>query len=193
MIRTLFRVIHFLPAWIIYKLYGNEMIHDEFKIWCDNLRIDYGSEYKNFLFLMSLNEYRTTLYWRLGSKALISKLVAPPHVTLYISTASNKVAKGLFIEHGHSTIIHATQIGENCHIWQNVTIGKEKQGGTKPVIGNNVYIYTGAVVIGNITIGDNVIVGANSVVTKSVPNNCTVVGNPALIIRRNGVRVTEKL
>ena len=74
-----------------------------------------------------------------------------------------------------------------------MTIGKEKSGGSKPIIGNNVYVCTGAVVIGNITIGDNVIIGANSVVTKSVPCNCTVVGNPARIIRENGIRVDKKL
>ena len=54
-------------------------------------------------------------------------------------------------------------------------------------------IFTGAVVLGEIKIGDNVVIGANAVVTKSVPNNCTVAGNPAMIIRENGVRVNKQL
>ena len=99
----------------------------------------------------------------------------------------------MVIEHGHSTVIHATSIGENCHVWQNVTIGKQWPGGEKPVIGNNVFVCTGSVVLGNITIGDNVVIGANAVVTKSVPNNCIVAGNPAKIIKREGKRVDEKL
>ncbi len=78
-------------------------------------------------------------------------------------------------------------------MWQNVTIGKQWPGGEKPVIGNNVFICTGAVVLGNITIGDNVVIGANAVVTKSVPDNCIVAGNPAVIIKREGKRVNEKL
>jgi len=83
--------------------------------------------------------------------------------------------------HGYSTIIHAHSLGENCTVFQNVTIGYNN--GDKPTIGNNVIIYAGAVVIGGIRIGDNVIVGANSVVTKDVPSNCVVAGNPAKIIK----------
>ena len=53
--------------------------------------------------------------------------------------------------------------------------------------------FAGALILGDIHIGDNVIVGAGTVVTKSVPNNCTVVGNPARIIRRDGIKVNEPL
>lgn len=63
----------------------------------------------------------------------------------------------------------------------------------RPTIGNNVRIYSNSVVIGNITIGDNVNIGAGSIVLKSVPSNCTVVGNPAYIVKRNGQKVKEKL
>ena len=74
------------------------------------------------------------------------------------------------------------EIGENCTIYQNVTIGYKDKG--CPSIGNNVKIYPNAVVFGDITIGDNVIIEAGSVVTKSVPSNCTVMGNPAKIIEQ---------
>ena len=50
-----------------------------------------------------------------------------------------------------------------------------------PVIGDNVFIGTGAKIIGNITIGNNVLIGANAVVTKDVPDNCTVIGNPMIM------------
>lgn len=80
-------------------------------------------------------------------------------------------------------IIHPkTKIGDNCKICQNVTIGC-RNGVGPPIICNNVFIGTGAVVIGKITIGDNVKIGANSVVTKDVPNNATVVGIPGKVIK----------
>ncbi|WP_305848820.1 serine O-acetyltransferase [Microcystis aeruginosa] len=105
--------------------------------------------------------------------------------------SSCSIGKGLFIQHGFSTIVMA-DLGDNCWINQQVTIGyKDKSG--RPKIGNNVRITAGAKVLGNITIGDNVTVGANSVVVKDVPANCVVVGIPARIIKRDGVKVDEKL
>lgn len=193
MIQSVLSYFKYAPAWFVYKYSSDQLIQDELRSWCKSLRIEKGSEFRNFCFLMLLREYRSVLYWRLGTKARLIKKITPPHSTLYISTASNKVGKGLVIEHGHSTVIHATSIGENCHVWQNVTIGKQWPGGEKPVIGNNVFVCTGSVVLGNITIGDNVVIGANAVVTKSVPNNCIVAGNPAKIIKREGKRVDEKL
>lgn len=60
-------------------------------------------------------------------------------------------------------------------------------------IGNNVKVHAGAKVIGGITIGDNVVIGANAVVVKDVPSNCTVVGIPAYIIRKDGLSVKKPL
>lgn len=63
-------------------------------------------------------------------------------------------------------------------------MSKQFDDSTRPVIGDNVKICTGAIVCGDITIGNNVIIGAGSVVFKSIPDNCVVVGNPARIIKR---------
>ena len=62
-----------------------------------------------------------------------------------------------------------------------------------PTLHNNVMISAGAKIIGDITIGDNSIVGANSVVLKDVPPNCTVVGVPGMIVKENGVKVHREL
>lgn len=71
-------------------------------------------------------------------------------------------------------------IGENCTICQHVTI---VHGATSPTtIGNNCFIGTGAVILGGVNVGDNVKIGANAVVTKDVPSDCTVVGVPAKIV-----------
>ncbi len=85
---------------------------------------------------------------------------------------------------GLGVVIHINvKIGDNCLVAQNVTIGRRFEETGVPEIGNNVYIGAGSVVIGDIRIGDNVIIGANSFVNKSIPANCTVVGNPMKIIK----------
>lgn len=75
-------------------------------------------------------------------------------------------------------------IGKNATITHNVTLGNKK--GDSPVIGDNVYLAPGCCVIGKVTIGNNVIIGANAVVAKNIPDNAIVVGNPAKIISYNG-------
>ena len=73
------------------------------------------------------------------------------------------------------------KIGEKVTIYQGVTIGQSK--GVYPVIGDNVIIYAGAKIVGDVHIGNNVIIGANSVVVDSVPDNTIVAGIPARVIK----------
>ena len=87
-----------------------------------------------------------------------------------------------------------TIVGDDCVLYQGVTLGGtgNESGKRHPTLGNHVIVGTGAKVLGNITIGDNVRVGGNSVVVKDVPTDCTVVGIPGRIVRRNGCRVVEE-
>lgn len=96
-----------------------------------------------------------------------------------------KIGAGLIIgHHGYIVIGGAAIIGENCFVRPGVVIGKKGgMTGEMPVIGDNVNIGTGAKIIGKITIGNNVIVGANSVVTHDVADNSVVGGIPARFIR----------
>lgn len=86
------------------------------------------------------------------------------------------------------TVHYKAKIGRNCRILPNVMIGSKFVNGLPdeqpPVIGDNVFIGTGAVVAGNITIGDNAIIGANAVVLQDVPDNHYAVGVPAKISPR---------
>ena len=97
------------------------------------------------------------------------------------------IGEGLRLVHPYNIIINPTVIiGKNCTIFQEVTIGTNEftsEYKKAPIIGDNVYIGAGAKVIGPINIGDNVRIGANSVVTKDIPSNCTVVGYNRIIIR----------
>jgi len=104
-----------------------------------------------------------------------------------------KIGKGFFIDHGSAIVIGETaEIGENCVIFHNVTIGGTGKHTAKrhPTIGNNVLIGTGATLLGPIVVGDNVKVGAESVVIMhNIPSNCTVVGAPGKIVKLNGQKV----
>lgn len=104
------------------------------------------------------------------------------------------IGKGLFIDHGMGVVIGETaEIGDNVTIYHGVTLGgtgKEK-GKRHPTIGNNVLIGCGAKVLGNIKIGDNCNIGANSVVLKDVPAGSTAVGIPAKIIQKTSAEIIE--
>jgi len=142
-----------------------------------------------FVYLMTrYHEFRNLFYYRTGLVGKAFRFLCPQVDTLFLRTG--KIGPGLFIQHGFATTIGAKEIGANCWINQQVTVGW-RDGSGAPVIGDNVTINAGAKVIGNIAIGANSIVGANAVVIKDVPPDCTVVGVPARIVRKNGVRVTS--
>lgn len=92
-----------------------------------------------------------------------------------------QIGEGLLVRHYGTIFIHPeTVIGKNLIISQGVTIGVNNSG--VPKIGNNVHIAPGAKVLGDIKIGDNVVIGANSVVTKDVPDNAVVGGIPSKVL-----------
>lgn len=103
-----------------------------------------------------------------------------PLESLEISASTGQIGGGLLIYHGYSTIVFCHSMGENCTIYQNVTIGRGRcvNGIDVPIIGDHVTIYAGAIVIGGIRIGDRAVIGAGAVVTKDVPADAVIVGGP---------------
>ena len=100
------------------------------------------------------------------------------------------IGRGLFIDHGHGVVIGETAIvGDNVTLYQGVTLGGtgKESGKRHPTIGDNVMISAGAKILGSIEIGDNCKIGAGSVVLSPVPSNCTVVGIPGRIVKRNNI------
>ncbi len=96
-----------------------------------------------------------------------------------------QIGEGFYLGHWGSLVINPqTIIGKNCNIAQGVTIGQQNRGKNEgsPVIGNEVWIGTNAVIVGAITIGNNVLIVPNSYVNFDVPSNSVVIGNPAKII-----------
>jgi serine O-acetyltransferase len=103
-----------------------------------------------------------------------------------------KFGKRCFIDHGVGVVIGETAvIGNDVTIYQGVTLGGTgaEKGKRHPTIGNGVVIGAEAIILGNIHIGDNARIGAGAVVTKSVPANSTVVGNPARIVVLGGKKI----
>jgi serine O-acetyltransferase len=95
------------------------------------------------------------------------------------------VGKGLYIGHYGGIFIGPVVLGDYCNISQGVTVGSGRLGTVRegrPVIGDRVYIAPGAKIFGQITIGSNVSIGANAVVSKNIPDNSIVVGNPGRIV-----------
>ncbi len=104
------------------------------------------------------------------------------------------IGKGFFIDHGSGVIIGETAIiGDNCTLYQGVTLGGtgKETGKRHPTLGNNVMVSAGAKIIGSFTVGDNSKIGAGSVVIKEVPPNCTVVGVPGRVVKRNNQVVPQ--
>ena len=102
------------------------------------------------------------------------------------------IGKGFFIDHGSGVIIGETAIvGDNVTLYQGVTLGGtgKETGKRHPTIGDNVMISAGAKIIGSFTVGDNSKIGAGSVVIEEVPPNCTVVGVPGRIVKRDNVKM----
>lgn len=104
------------------------------------------------------------------------------------------IGECVIIDHGMGVVIGETAIvGDRVTIYHGVTLGASKSvnGKRHPTVGNDVVIGAGSKVLGNITIGNNVIIGANSVVLKSTPNDVTVVGAPAKIVKSKGVYISS--
>src|SRR5436853_1366344 len=105
-----------------------------------------------------------------------------------------KIGTGFFIDHGMGVVIGETaEIGDYVTLFQGVTLGGtgKERGKRHPTLGNHVVVGAGAKILGGITIGDNVKIGANSVVLKNVAANSTVIGVPARVIRTQGERLPD--
>lgn len=184
--RKLLIILLFTPLYVFFMIHGLKKLRREVCEWMKVIHLPYsGSTYLNALDLMSrLPEFRFILYYRYKIDEFNPiRLIYPAQM---MSMSCEDVGEGLVIQHGFGSRLGASKIGKHCQIWQGVTIGKVRSGvnEAKPIIGDNVKIFAGSFVLGGISIGDNVTIGAATVVLESVPSGCTVVGNPARIIKR---------
>ena len=98
-----------------------------------------------------------------------------------------EIEGGFYIAHlGNIVVGHHTKLGRYASMHQGVTIGGGGHGGKFPVIGERVYFSAGAKIVGPVKIGNDVVIGANAVVTKDIPDNAVVVGIPAKVLNYRG-------
>ena len=165
--------------WLIMPQAMRKVVLEDLSQWSQWQHV--GCNLLGFSFLMGCRpEFRSVFYKRARLLRLLSSWWLRGKTALEIST--NDIGGGMIIQHGFSTIISAEKIGKNCKIYQQVTIGYTHDL-RAPVLGDNVEVCCGAKVLGGITIGDNVLIGANAVVVKDVPANSVVAGVPAKVIK----------
>lgn len=172
-----------LPIYFLWKRSANvEIIRQDIYFWKELKHMDYESELLLLAhLLLEAESFRNLMMFRLHKHRFLFRHLFPPMNTLYIGE-NDEIGPKLYIQHGFSTIIAAKSIGEECWINQQVTIGFEQE--RQPVIGNHVRICAGAIIIGDVTIGDNSIIAAGAVVTKDVPSGEIWGGSPAQFIKK---------
>lgn len=193
--KRLIRKLIFYPIIVAYRSSNSRAIIDEDIVrWCGEQKIDHISYEDALTKLMFNSTFRTVLYHRLPNLPSLIKSIFKADRTFFISP-SCEIDGGLFFWHPLSTYLYARHIGKNCTIRQLTTFGNlgRKNPAARPYIGDNVDIGVNVTIIGDVKVGNNVCIGAGAVITKDIPDNCNVVGNPAYIVRRNGVKCHEKL
>ena len=132
-------------------------------------------------------------FHRLAHFLYQKRLRVPARVVSHLSRALTgieihpgaEIGERFFIDHGMGVVIGETAvIGDNCHLFQEVTLGgtSTKRIKRHPTLGKKVVVGAGAKLIGDITVGNNVRIGAGSVVVTNVPENATVVGVPGHVV-----------
>jgi serine O-acetyltransferase len=201
MIRTDFNIGDELKKWFEKSIIPFSIINfnddTTFDIVLEIFIYDYMRYYQNAVNLIELNKiilrhelvgiflYRISRNYFLKNNEEIAQLYSllGRFISGFEIYYSADIGRSLKINHGLGTVIGArTVIGENALIHQGVTFGE--RNGKRPVVKNNVTIYAGAKILGGIIIGNNVIVGANSVCINDVEDNKTVAGVPAKILNK---------
>lgn len=122
--------------------------------------------------------------WLLGSPLLLLYVVGVEWIMGIELGYSTRVGTRLRLYHACGLIVHPEAvIGDDCILRQGVTIGYRQPGEGVPVLGNNVEIGCGAILLGPIRVGDGAKIGAGAVVIKDVPAGAVAAGNPAKVIR----------
>lgn len=176
--------LRYLPLYLIYKKAASKALVDDD---IETLNRHRKQHDNLFYYLHHEKYFRNIFYHRIPKAKKISFLASPSELLLI--NPKCKIGKSLYIAHPVGTFINAKSIGDNFTCRQCTTLGNKIDGRNDliPTIGKNVTLGTNVSIIGDIIIGDNVIVGAGTVITKNVPSNTVVVGNPMRIIE-NGKR-----
>lgn len=183
-------ILRFFPHFVFFYLTKNrKLIIKDIQAYKVEYKIKQSNNYSLLHFLFYHRSFRGLFYHRIGDVKWLIQFLAPPIQNLGFS--KTPIGGGLILYHAYGTILNATSIGDNCKIAHNVTLGFKN--GLAPILKDNVEIFTGATIVGGITIGTNCRIGPGAVVFKDIPDNCVIVGNPAYILKQDGIVVNKKL
>lgn len=177
--KTIFRTLKFLFNWwrtipcqFAYAMSKNKrMVKSDFG--------NYGNIVRTLVFA---KHNRNLFYYRMGRSSILYSWILPGDKSLKIPF-SCVIGEHVHFVHNDSCHLNAKYIGNDFTCYPHVIIGtKSLYNNEKPIIGNNVTIGSGAVVVGGIKIGNNVTIGANSFVYQDIPDNSKVIGNPIIFI-----------
>lgn len=198
LIKWVYLRIKYLPHLLIFcflKSNKQEFIIEDCKINIIHRGLKYDG-LSSLIYMLQDDYFIRLFYYRIGRLSSLISWYRKGDVSYKIDCKN--ISGGLYCVHAFSTILSANKIGKNFSHRHSTTLGNKgdsirilsdgtivniNQGNSLPTIGDNVSLGCNVVVIGNVTIGNNVIIGAGSVVTKSIPDNCIVVGNPARVIK----------
>lgn len=125
--------------------------------------------------------FRNLFYYRIGPVAALFVKWYRPGDKYFLISYKTKIGQSMRFAHPFGTDINAESIGDNFSCLHLTTLGAK--GNDRPVIGNNVRLGCNVTIIGPVHIGNNVTIGAGSVVVKNIPDNCVAVGNPCKPIK----------
>lgn len=160
-----------------------------------------NNSFRSFCRAWFIQGFRFTFFFRIGQWALnknhfiyvVNRLILRHYQLLYgiVIDPSTQIGRGLYIGHWGGIVVNPNSvIGENCNLSPGVLLGQnwsqEKGKFGYPRIGSQVFLGNGCKIIGDVVVGDNVLVGVGAVVVDNVPDNSIVVGGPAKIVSQNG-------
>lgn len=186
-IKLLLATLLYGPLLYLYRKSENRVeIDEDVDLWCRELSIPKHNNRNLVLLLLLRPQFRNLFFYRIKSTSSILKALCKPDATLAIATDCDHITGGgIYFEHATGTHIAARSIGRGCIFRHLTTLGVKSKNrhNERPTVGNYVDFGVNVTCIGDITIGDNAIIAAGSVVVKDVPPNAIVAGNPAKVIK----------
>ncbi|MFT5297134.1 MAG: serine acetyltransferase [Colwellia sp.] len=175
----------------IKRIFHMSKLHQDYLVYIEQHELIVYSNIKRLLSLVLRTTFVIVLFYRLANSdyKIVKWLSIPIYKLIRIISGvqiprNTQIGGGLYLPHfGMIVLNQKAKYGDFLTIYHGVTVGAKGGGNKKdfglPIIGNNVRIATGAIVLGSISIGDNALIGAGAVVVKSIPSNSIAVGNPA--------------
>ena len=173
---------HLLIGYICQK---RHTISEDIRVLANKQDVRFPSSLLLLYFIHNDCYFRTLFYHRIGPVASLLIGWWRPGDRYFVISKTTLIGSGAYFAHPFSTEINAKSIGKNFSCRHLTTIGNKRDGENenRPIIGDNVNLGVNVTIIGPVHIGNNVVVGAGSVIVKDVPDNCVVAGNPAKIIK----------